>query len=316
MIELLVENNADRKIYEISEIVSSISFSDALNNGCSKLDFTYLFSGTVFANGSAVRFKYEEANVFFGYIFSYERSQDNNINVVAYDQMRYLKAKDTFVIKDMRVDELISKVANYFKLRVGKLDNTGYKLPTAVNDNQTYLDMIYEGLSTTLLGTGRKYAFYDSFGSLTLTDIKSMRLPLVVGDESLVYGYKYGQSIDDNTYNRVKIDRNNEKTGKREVYIAQDSSSFSKFGILQYYETADKDANPEQLKAKVNALLQLLNSETKTLSLEVLGDIRVRAGNSILASISDLNITQYLIVSSCKHTFEAGIHTMSLELMI
>lgn len=316
MIELLIENKADGKIYEVSELVSSINFNDTLNNGSSKLDFSYLYDGTIFSNGSVVRFKYDGANIFYGYIFSWERGQDNEISVVAYDQLRYLKAKDTFVIKDMRADELITIVANRFKLRLGKLDNTGYKLATAVKDNQTYLDMIYDGISNTLIGTGRKYSFRDSFGSLYLTDIANMRLPLVIGDESLAYGYKYSQSIDENTYNLIKISKENEKSGKRDIYVAEDSSSFGKYGILQYFETADKNANAEQLKAKVESLLKLYNAETKSISVDALGDTRVRAGNSILASISDLGIKQYLIVSSCKHTFKANIHTMSLELIL
>lgn len=316
MIELLIENKADGKIYEVSEIVTNISWSDRLNNGCSKLDFTYLYDGVLFANGSAVRFRYNGANIFYGYIFDHEKEQNNIISVVAYDQLRYLKAKDTFVIKDMRVDEFIQRIANYFKLRVGKLDNTGYILPTSIKDNQTYLDMIYDGISTTLVGTGRKYAFYDDFGSLTLTEIMNMRLPLVIGDESLAHGYKYGQSIDENTYNLIKIARENESTGKRDVYIAQDSGSFDKWGILQYFETVDKNTNPEQIKAKVNALLKLMNSETKTLSIDTLGDTRVRAGSGILVNISDIGINQYVIVNLCKHTFNNNIHTMSLELML
>lgn len=316
MIELLVENKADGKIYEISELVTSANFSDSLNNGCSKLEFSYLFDGIVFSNGSVIRFKYDGVNIFYGYIFSYERSQDAEISVVAYDQIRYLKAKDTFVIKDLRVDELITRIANQFKLRIGKLENTGYKLPISIKDNQTYLDMIYDGITTTLLGSERKFAFYDNFGSLDLIDILNMRLPLIIGDGSLVYGYKYNQSIDENTYNLIKVAKDNESTGKREIYIAQDSNSFGKYGILQYFETADKNANGEQLKAKVEALLKLMNAETKSISIDALGDTRVRSGNSILASISGLYMMQYLIVNSCKHTFRTNIHTMSLELIL
>lgn len=316
MIELLIQNNADGRIYDISEIVTEILWNDRLNDGCSKLDFSYLYDEVVFSNGSTVRFKYNNANIFYGYIFSYEREQNNIISAVAYDQLRYLKAKDTFVIKDMRLDELIQRISNYFKLRTGKLDNTEYTLPVSIKDNQTYLDMIYDSISTTLINTGRKYAFYDDFGSLTLTDIMSMRLPLVIGDESLAYEYKYGQSIDENTFNLIKITKENETTGKRDVYIAQDSSSFLKWGVLQYYETADKKANEEQIKNKVNALLRLLNSETKTLTIEALGDTRVRAGTGILANIEELKINQYLIVKSCRHSFKQNIHKMSLELIL
>lgn len=316
MIELLVQNKADGRIYEISEIVSAISFSDSLNNGCSKLEFTYLHSGTVFTNGSIVRFRYNGANIFYGYIFSYESGADNEVGAVAYDQLRYLKAKDSFGIKNISIGELTRIIAGALKLRVGKLDETGYILPSKVIDNQTYLDTIYDGISSTLLDTGRKYAFYDSFGSLMLTDLKSMRLPLVLGDESLAYGYKYGQSIDENTYNRIIIRKKAGESGQTTRIIEEDGGSFGKYGILQYYESAEDSANEGQLREKAKALLWLLNRETRSLSLEALGDTRVRAGNSILASISGLDVPQYLIVSDCKHTFGANNHTMSLELIL
>lgn len=316
MMEVLIENKGDGKIYEISEIITSISYSDKLNNGCSKLDFSYLNDGIVFTNGSVVRFKYDGENVFYGFIFRYEGSQEDEISAVAYDQTRYLKAKDSMIIKDQRVDELIRKIANQFILQVGKLDDTGYKLPIAVKDNQTYLDMIYDGISTTLIGSGRKYAFYDSFGSLDLTDLNNLRLPLVIGDESLVYGYNYSQSIDENTYNLIKLAKDNEKTGKREIYIAQDSSSFSKYGILQYFEKVDKDANEAQIKAKADALLKLMNAETRSMSIDAIGETRVKAGTSVIARFSDLGINQYLIVESSKHSYKNNVHTMSLELIL
>ena len=316
MIELLIENKANNKIYEISEMVTSISFTDKLNNGCNKLEFTYLCSDQTFPNGSVVRYRYNNANIFFGYIFNHVITPDGRISVTAYDQLRYFKAKDTIVAKDLRVDELIARGASYFKLKTGKLDNTGYKLPTSVFEDKTWLDMIYDGISATLLGTGRKYAFYDDFGSLALSDIKTMKLPLSIGDESLVYSYDYKQSIDENTYNLIKLSRENEDTGKRDIFISQDSSTFGKYGILQYYEKADKKANSEQLKAKSEALLKLMNTETKSLSISAFGDTRVRAGTGILIDISSLGIKQYLIVESCTHTYKSDNHTMSLELIL
>lgn len=316
MIEVQIENKVFGKTYDVTTLITSLDFSDSLNDGCSKLEFSYLNEGMVFPNGSLVRLIYDTTNVFCGYIFSYERSQSKEISAVAYDQIRYLKAKDTMVIKDMRADELIAAIAAKFQLKTGTLANTGYKLPVAVKDNQTYLDMIYEALSNTLVSTKKKFAFYDNYGMLQLTDLMDMRLPLIIGDGSLATGYKYGQSIDENTYNLIKLSRENENTGKREIYIAQDSTSFKQFGMLQYFETVDKNSNPEQIKNKADALLKLMNSETKSMSVDAIGDIRVRAGCGIVAKIAELELTHYLLVKSCKHSFKSNLHTMSLELVL
>ena len=48
-----------------------------------------------FSEGSAVRMRVDKDNVFFGFVFKQQRSKDNIITVTAYDQLRYLKNKDS-----------------------------------------------------------------------------------------------------------------------------------------------------------------------------------------------------------------------------
>ena len=153
MMEFLVEING--QIYEISELVKSVSYTDKLNDGCSKLEFSYIDDGLNIQNGSVVRFKFNDANIFYGYVFKHGQNKAKESTVTAYDQLRYCKAKDTIVVKNDTIDSLVRKMCNYFGLRVGNLTSTGYKLPVSVQDDKTLLDIIYTAISDTLMNTGR-----------------------------------------------------------------------------------------------------------------------------------------------------------------
>lgn len=322
MMEFLVE--VDGQIYEISELVTSVSYTDKLNDGCSKLEFSYIDDDLRIQNGSVVRFRYDDArfryddddaNIFYGYVFKHEQNKAKEVTVTAYDQLRYCKTKDIIVVKDDTIDSLVRKMCNYFGFRVGTLTNTGYKLPVSVHDDKTWLDIIYTAISDTLTNTGRWYCLRDEFGSIAIRELQELQLNLVLGDESLAYDYTYEKSIDDETYNQVKVSIPNEKTGKYDSYVVKDSESISKFGLLQYLEVLDKDANPSQAKSKADMLLKLYNREMEALELDCLGDVRVRAGSSFYGQIEDIKLNKRLIVREVTHEF-VPVHTMSLEVMI
>lgn len=312
-IEFLVQ--VDGKMYEISELVTKASYTDKLNEGCSKFDFSYINDGLVVKNGSVVGFKFNNVDIFYGYVFKVGQNKGKEIRVTAYDQLRYCKAKDTIVVKDDTVTSLIKKMCSYFNLRVGMLSDTGYKLAVSIEDNKTWLDIIYTGISNTLMNTGKKYILRDEFGGVSLRDMQDLSLDLVLGDGSLVYDFEYEKSIDEDFYNQVKLASDNESTGSRDIYITKDSEAIERFGLLQYFEVLDKNYNKSQAKSMADTLLKLYNREVETLSLPCLGDTRVRAGSSFFGQISDIELNKKLIVKSVTHEF-LPIHTMSLEVMI
>lgn len=311
--EFIVE--VDKKMYEISELITKVVYTDPLNDGCSKLEFSYINDDLIIKNGSVVRFKYKGDNIFYGYVFKHGMTKGKEINITAYDQLRYCKAKDTIVVKDDTVNTLVNKMCNYFNLRKGNMVDTVYKLPIAVQDNKTWLDIVYNAMDNTLMAKGKKYALRDEFGSVALRDIEDLKLNLILGDESLVYDYEYSKSIDDGFYNQIKIVSDNEKTGKRDTYISKDSNSIGNFGLLQYFDVLDKNYNEAQAKSMADTLLKLYNREVETMNLQCLGDTSIRAGNSFYALISDIELNKRLIVKSVTHEYLPN-HTMNLEVII
>lgn len=313
MIEFLVE--VDNNVYEISQLVTEVSYTDKLNDGCSKLEFSYINKDLLIKNGSIVRFKYNNSNIFFGYVFKAGQNKSDEISVTAYDQLRYCKAKDTIVVSNSTLGALVRKMCGYFGLRTGYINNLNFVLPNSIQDDKTWIDIIYTAISDTLMSIGRKYSLRDEFGYIALRDIEDLKLNLILGDESLVYDYEYERSIDDEFYNLIKLVSDNETTGKRDVYIVKDSNSINKYGLMQYFEVLDKNYNMTQAKTMGDNLLKLYNREVETLSLKCIGDTSVRAGNSFNAKIKDIGLEKRLIVKSVTHSFLPH-HTMDLEVMI
>ena len=101
------------------------------------------------------------------------------------------------------------------------------------------------------------FVLWDDFGSLAITDVETAKLDLFVGDGSLATGYTYDQDIDSDTYNKIKLVKDNKTTGKRDVYIYQDSKNMTLWGILQDYETVDESMNEAQIKERGAKMLEL-----------------------------------------------------------
>ena len=141
--ELLVES--DGIIYDMTECCTKLSLSEPLNDGAGSLDFTYLYDGAeIIQNGSYVRLcnTSETDGIFFGRVFKTGMSQDKEVKVKAYDQLRYCKAKDTITIENETLTDLVKRMCNFFQLQTGSLMPTGYVLQAKPQCDKTWLDII------------------------------------------------------------------------------------------------------------------------------------------------------------------------------
>lgn len=271
--------------------------------------------GLSFQEGDPCRFSVDGTPIFYGFAFEKSRKGGSSqiIKVTAYDQLYYLKNKDTYVYTNKTATELIRMIAEDFWLHLGSLVDTGYKIASRVEDDQTLFDIIQNALDETLKATGQMYVLYDDAGKLALKSLGELKLNMLVDDET-AGDYDYKSSIASQTYNKIKLSYENKDTGTREIYIAQDGSHINQWGVLQYYEKLDNSTNA---KAMADALLGLYNTKTRTLKLQdVLGDIRVRAGSMlvVMLGLGDLNVSNYFLVEQVKHSFGGGMHLMDLKL--
>ena len=311
MINLYIQNG--NKVYE-PIVEGEITLTTQRFGSPGTLTFNVVKDDDIaFSEGNQVMLKVDNVNVFFGFVFVKKRDKEQIIKVTAYDQLRYLKNKDTYVYTNKTANQFVSLIAKDFNLNIGTLENTGYRIPSRVEDNTSLFDMIQNALDLTLQNTGRMYVLYDDSGKLMLKSIANMRLNLLI-DEETAENFDYTSSIDSDTYNRVKLIREDKDTGKRDVYVVQDSKNINAWGVLQHFDTL-KDG--ENGKAKANALLSLYNNKTRKLSIKnQLGDVRVRGGSIVVVKLNlgDVSLQNLMLVESCKHVFKNGEHFMDLDL--
>lgn len=318
--QLCVESN--NIIYEISGMCTDISLKDSFNDGASTLEFSYLYDGDLLLhNGDVVRLTNtsETDGIFFGKIFKVSMDESKKVEIKAYDQLRYGKAKDIITIKG-GVDNIVTitnMMCSSLNLKAGIHAAVSYMAQSdKVKYQDTWLDILYDMISETLTNTGEWYRLADVYGQVRIENLRDLQLPLVIGDNSLAIGYSWEKSIDDEFYNIVKISWMDEASGKAQTYQEYDQNSVNQYGNLLYYEHADtKNAqDAEKLKDKAKKLLQLYNYEKESIKLNCIGDHSVRAGCSIYGSVADIALDRRVIVKSVTHKY-LPTHTMELEVI-
>ncbi len=314
--ELLIATHAG-PIYNVANNVQSVTYTTNRTGEPGKLEFTLNKAGGIsFFEGDVVCFSVDGTLVFYGWIFTKSKDRWDVIEVTCYDRVRYLKASASYAFYGQTAGEIIRKIAADFQLDVSGIEDTGYKIPSLIEEEQTCLDIIEEAVQQTLLNTGKIYVFFDDGKGLSLKEAGNMIDKTVIGDKSLLTDYTYKTDIDEQTYNSVKLARPNEETGRADVFVAQDSNTIAQWGLLQLYQTVDGDVNDAQVIAQAQATLKYYNQRMRTLSVTSLGVAGLRAGQMVLMKVEglgDINLDQFVLLEKVTHTFENGSHTMDFD---
>ena len=279
-----------------------------------KLTFTAIKDAKLdFEEGNHVRYRVNDHDVFYGFVFTKRRNKDHEIEVTAYDQLRYLVNKDTKKFENMTASDIIQQLASEFGLQAGELDKTTFINESLVQMDTSLFDMIAAALDLELKNRGNMFVMYDDFGRITLRNIENMRLKTLI-DSGTAEDFDYTSTIDENTYNRVKLQCENKETGMNDTYVVQDGSNINRWGLLQYYGTLQEGENGD---VKAANLLELYNAKTRKLRItKAIGDLRVRAGCllPVILNIGDMMMQNFMLCEKVTHEFEDGAHFMNIDL--
>lgn len=273
-----------------------------------------------FSEGDKVIFYYDDEPVFSGFVFEKRRNKDHHIEVTCYDQLRYFKNKENYVFKNVRLDQIVRRIAEDLGMQVGEISNTEYVIPTFLKEDMTFFDIIHDAIFDTCMATGQLYCLYVDYDKICLKPWRDMLLPIMV-DQDTAEDFDYATSIDSNTYNQVvvKCSSNNSNS----IYTLNDDgdkannrrSTQEQWGVLQTVVDVD---NPSHAKLMAELLLKNHNHVNRTLTINgQFGDIRVRGGSGVFVNLDlgDIISNFMMMVEKVTHTFNENDHFMDLTLL-
>lgn len=320
MYKVYIDSKNQGKRFDITDIVSTIDLSFYEKGTASRLDFTlHKDENIVFHEGDALYFHDYGEPIFKGYVFTKTSNEKKEIKAITYDQLRYLKAKQSFEFRGMSLSGIIRTVANYLKLQVGYIEEVPYETKYYYHEDESCFDIISYHVQRAIIQTGAHLIFYDDFGKLSLRKAEDLVSKYVIGVRSFAGSYNYKTDIDNETYNIIKLVQPNKKTGKGDVFLAKDDGNMKRWGTLQYYEVVDENLNEAQIKDYLKLLFNYHNKTFRSLTLEALGIPGIRGGSTIfidIPDIGDISLQRSLLVNSVKHKYRSNDHTMSLEMEV
>ena len=320
--QVLLQNSNSGDVIEISDIVVRFSIETTIESQPGKCSMELINSeGLLLSKGSIVIIRHNDVPVFQGYVFITSYNKSGTISVTIYDSLRYLKNVATYVLTGKTAEQIFTELCEDFNVKHRIVDNCTWEVSKRIHDNKTIYDIIKFGLDECLIFTNEWFILRDNVGTIELINLNSLKTNYYIGDMSNLIDYTYESSIDSDTYNKIKLVKENKETAKRDVYVVQDSNNIKKWGLLQYYEPVDESMSYEQIEKKASDLLRVKNRETRKMSLNVQGALfDLKAGNGIIIDISDLKNTgfrgkQDFVISKCTHNIEENNETMQMEIL-
>ena len=315
-----IYDNRKEKLYDVSEVISNLEITTHIQDDPGKATFDIVKADNLtFSEGATVSIKLDGHNMFKGFVFAKKVGKDTEvISVTCYDQLRYLKNKDSYVFENMTSAQIFAKICNDFVLKYKVVDKSNYICAPRSNDATALYEMIKTALDDTLINTKEWFIIRDNFGVLEHINVYSLQPGVMIGDKSGAVDFTYETSIDKDTYNQIKLYRDNDSTGKREVFIVNDTinggGNLKAWGILQLYEKVDEKLNVAQVEQKARGMLKLYNNTKQALKLEAIGVPTMCAGSIFKCTLSDLeSVNHNMLVTKCTHKISNGVHTMSIE---
>ena len=118
--ELIIAEKRTGKAWDAAPQVTQAVCTTNRTGSPGTLKFNILASGISFVEGDPVRFSVDGQLIFLGWVFTKTRDRYAVIDVICYDQLRYLKAQASYCFVGRTAGEIIREIAQDLQLTVGE----------------------------------------------------------------------------------------------------------------------------------------------------------------------------------------------------
>ncbi|NGQ95506.1 hypothetical protein G3578_10110 [Brevibacillus sp. SYP-B805] len=264
-------------------------------------------------HGKELRLVNDDRELFRGPVFSFNINARGDMDVVAYDENIYLvKNQDTRKFANMTASAIIKRLCSDFGIPTGTIVDTGYVIPKLILHEKTLWDMMVTALTVTRKQTGRRYFISSKEGRIQLSPRKEQIVRVVLENGRNILDASYSQSIEE-MRTQVKVIGGDEEKNPV-IAVVKNDTLIQRYGIMQHLERAESDATSSQVQQLAQQLLKDLGTIDDEATIEAIGDDSVTAGTAIYAREQMTGIIGGYYITADRHTFQNGVHTMSLTL--
>ncbi len=298
------------KVYEVVGVGKAVIEREEFC--ASKFKFTVKKDSEIsFNQGDAISVKLGDEGLFFGYVFSKSRDKNELIEVIAYDQVRYMKNKVCYSRGTSTLTEVIYSLGSRYGFNLGEVDKCNTMLLPMAGENVALLDVVKKGCKTAG-ENGEKYILFDNFGYLYFKNEKDLYTDVLI-DATQSENYVYTDTIDKNVYNKVVLYVVTKGQGAVKAYEYEDKESVEKWGelIITKKLTGYSDANEGQ------SLLKEYSRINREIVLKgVLGNNKIIPGSRVYVKMimGDIYLDGFMRVKKAVHIFENNLYKADVYL--
>ena len=295
---------------DITDIVATITWAGSAYSAARSVEFTLLnpagdshFSIPTPALGDVIKLYDDKNLLFYGKLIKRSRTGEAGTkSFLAYDLMWYLlKNKATYKFRKKKPEQIAALVCKDLKIKTKNIAKTNVKISKIFFQNREYYNIILAAYTKAKQKKGIKYQPIMD-GKYFSVIKKGSLIDLEIYQNEGITESSYEESLE-SMVNKVVIYNSKNKN----IGTVSNKNWVKTYGTMQDSISVDKGNGQKQAK---NTLAGI----DKSASITAIGDLRCLDGYGLKIHDTDSGLSGTFWIENDTHTFENGVHMMTLEL--